>query len=81
MSTFSWVYKSYTFKWEGVEGLWKSIFLYTFNFLAWFLLFSSKNVDVYSIWEEGISESVWFDIYVDIYGRPLQTIFNVQCLK
>ncbi len=49
MSTFSRVYKPYTFGGEG--GLWKStFFMQTFNFLAWFLLFSWGYLALKKCW-------------------------------
>ncbi len=91
MSTFSWVYKPYTF--EGGEGSENQIFFCTLYFLAWFLFFSSgfltqtnvdvylKNVDVYSFWGGGgVSESMVCTLMkLDIYGRPLTFILLESC--
>ncbi len=64
MSTFSWVYKSYTFGGKGVcenkhfvhtlLTFWPDFYCFHVDFLH------SKNVDVYSFGWGRVSESVWF---------------------
>ncbi len=56
---------NHTLSGGGGGVLWKSIFLsYTFNFLAWFLLFSWAFLTLKKCWcvlfFGGVSESVWF---------------------
>ncbi len=66
-------------RWGG-RGIVKiNFYLYTFNFLAWFLLFAwgfyaIKNVDVYAFFDRGGSQRV-YGLYIHenvaIYGQPL----------
>ncbi len=65
MSTFSQVNRPYTFGGGGGSLKMKTKLCYTFNFLAWFLLFSwgfwhSKMSICNLFGEGGVSESLWF---------------------
>ncbi len=77
MSTFSRVYKTYTFGGRGVCQ--NQHFFCTLNFLAWFLLFSWRILTLNNCWCVGGRSQKVYGLYtlenVDIYGRPL------TCLK